>query len=195
MDDINKQVDIRGNIDDKVHKAIALDNIEEFIKELESKDKMTIQELKFIEYHLILGYTVKRSMMLAGYELSSEGMYFYRAKKIIGKFEARAADHRQIMRALGAGEVFVINGMLALAKTATSEIVKKGALDSLAKWLDMDREKLQGSGGVTVIIQALDGAQQQVNVGGAPPPSPTPGRLSYQHPQPLTPGQPITITD
>ena len=193
-DDLNKQVFFEGNIDDDIKQPALLDDIEEFIKELESKEKLTIQELKFIEYHLVLKYTVKRSMMLAGYRESSEGMYFYRAKKIVGKFEARAADHRQIMRALGAGEVFVISGMFELAKKAGSEIVKKGALDSLAKWLDMDKERLQGSGGVTVIIQALDGAQQQVNVGTPGQPA-LPPHPSYQHPQPGKPGQPITITD
>ena len=194
-DNIDNMSDSLENIDSKDDSPILLDNIEEIVKELNSKDKLTIQELKFIEYHLILKYTVKRSMMLAGYRLSSEGMYFYRAKKIIGKFEARAEDHRQIMRALGAGEVFVIESMFKLAKSAQSEIVKKGALDSLAKWLDMEKDKLQRSGGVTVIIQALDGSQQQVNLGGAPSPSPTPGQAPYQHPRPLVPGQPITITD
>ena len=125
---------------------------------------MTPRELLFIEYHVIKGEPRRKAMILAGFTENSEGMYYYRSQKIIRKFESREEDHREIMRALGAGEVFIINSMYSLAKSAKSEIVQKGALDSLARWIGMDKELVQGSHGVTVIIQGADGAQQQVNI-------------------------------
>ena len=170
-----------------------LENIEEIVKGLESKEKLTIKELKFIEYHIVRGFPVQKSMILAGYQANSEGMYHYHAKKIVRKYEEHEEDRRKIQRALGYGEVFVIQEMGKLAKNATSELAKARAIASLGVWLGMDKESLQGNQGITVIIQGYDGAQQQVNVGF--PPAPSPLELGgFNHPQPSQPGQPIMIT-
>ena len=192
------------NLEDMISKddiPALLDNIEEIVKGLESKEKLTPQELKFTEYHLVLDFPVIKSMKSAGYDFNSDGTYFYQAKKIIGKFEARAEDHRNIMRALGAGEVYIVNSMLLLSKKAKSEIVRKAALDSLAKWIGIDKEVLQGNQGVTVIIQAAGDAQAQVNIAGGPGeaggpgPLPGPNQPPYQHPQPRIMGKPVVILD
>lgn len=192
---INNIKDIRdeGSIEDYNKSPEILENIDEIVKALDLKGKMTVQELKFIQYHIVKGDTVKRAMIMAGYDVTVEGTMYYRAKKIIEKYEANEEDHRNIMRALGAGEVFVIAGMVKLAKEATSEIAKAQALTTLGKWLGMDKDVLQAGQGVTVIIQAYDGAQQQVTV-GAQGLLPAPHPSGYHHPQPSVPGQPIQIT-
>ena len=185
IDDIDKCSDIRS-ID-------VLDDIGEIIKSIDLKGRLTQQEAIFIENHIVLGKNRILSMKIAGYEESCEGTYYYKARKIIQKFEGNEEDHRNIMRALGAGEVFVIDNLIKLAKHANSEIVKANALNTLGKWLGMDKETLQGAGGITIVMQAYDGSKQQVNVGTNVPP-PSPGTPTYQHPQPGKPGQPITIT-
>lgn len=170
-----------------------LDQIEKIVNEVNFKEKMTVKELKFIEYHLVKGETIKRAMMLAGYRDLENNHLYWLAKKIVNKYEERAADHRTIMRAIGAGEAAVSAGLLHLARTATSEVARVQAYTTLAKMLGMQKDILQGNEGVTVIIQGPD-ACVQVNAGQAPtlpgPTTPAP----YQHPTSTIPGKPITIT-
>jgi hypothetical protein len=169
------------------------ENIEKLIKDSSLKDKLTSQELHFIDYHLTQGLPINKAMILAGYKDLAERWMYYKAKKIIQRYEAQAEDRRQIMRALGYGETWVIQQLAHEAKTAPSSGARVQALIALGKWLGMDQEALQGAGGITVIIQALD-SPTQVNIGQPPgaPALPDPG--GYRHPQPGRPGGPVTIT-
>ena len=84
----------------------------------------------------------------------------------------KAQDHRIIARALGAGEVFVIKGLMDLAKNSTSGIVKRAALADLAKILGLTKEQLDGAGGVTIIFEGSGTPGATASLPGAPlPPS------------------------
>lgn len=179
-----------NNIDNTI---LVLSEIEKAVTELDEKTQLTAQELKFIEYHIVMGLAVVKSMKLAGYFENSDGMYFYRSKKILRRYEEREEDRRHIQRALGYGEVFVIDSMAKLAKGAKSEIARANAIATLGRWLGMDKEVLQGAGGVTIVIQAYDGAQQQINVSPTTIPRPQEA-LSFDHPHPSSPGGTVTIT-
>ena len=172
------------------------EKVEDMIKGSSLKDlkaKLSGQELKFINYHLGQGLGIEQSMILAGYEgLSKSGLYFV-AKRTVERYEAQAEDRRQIMRALGVGEVAVVKRLWHEAQTAASAGARVQALTTLGKWLGLDTEAIQGAQGITVIIQALEGGAQQINLQPPGQPAlPEPG--GYRHPQPARPGQPITIT-
>ena len=125
-----------------------------------------------------------------------EGGWSYRNARFreghSGRGETQTEDHRIIMRAIGAGEVAVAAGLFQLARTAASEVARVAAYTTLSKMLGMQKEILQGSEGVTVIIQGPD-ACVQVNAGAPGPALPAPTQPAYQHPQPTMPGKPITI--
>jgi hypothetical protein len=98
------------------------------------------------------------------------------------------------MRALGFGEFFAIQEMAKLATSATSEVARAQAITTLGKWLELDKQNLQGTEGVTIIIQGPD-ACVQVNT-GQPGQTPAPSQPApYQHPTSAIPGKPITIID
>ncbi len=170
-----------------------LDEVQAEIEDINAKTELlSIQELKFIEYHLRIGLPIKKAMKKAGYRGLKPGKLYYTAIKIVEKYERRAQDHRKIMRLLGAGEVFVIQNQKDLAKNAKSEVARQAANATIGKWLGMSGELSHSNEGVTVIIQGPDAAVQ-INT-GQPTKTPAPTQQApYQHPQPSRPGEPIQI--
>jgi hypothetical protein len=134
-------------------------------------------------------------MIQAGYKNLSERTLYFRARKILQKYEVKAEDHRTIMRAVGCGEVAVITRLWHEAQTSQSAGARVQALTTLGKWLDLDKEAIQAGQGVTIVIQAPGGSQQQINVQAAGPSTPpaSPGPQPYSHPV-GQPGKPIQIT-
>ena len=183
---------ILDNIDRGDNNIDLLNDLEQIVKSIDMKEKMSIQELKFIEFHIVKGESKKRAMLLAGYRNLDNNHLYWIAKKIVQKYEGHTEDHRIIMRAIGAGEVAVAAGLFQLARTAASEVARVAAYTTLSKMLGMQKEILQGSEGVTVIIQGPD-ACVQVNAGSPGLALPAPTQPAYQHPQPTMPGKPITI--
>ncbi len=116
------------------------------------------------------------------------------ANSITGvKHDAGGPDPAKVCRAIGLGEVAVLKGVKRLAEKSRSDTVRIRAYELLAKILRMVREDSQQREGITVVIQALEGSAQQVNL----TPSGQPPQLqqsSYQHPQPTRPGEPVVIT-
>jgi len=109
-----------------------------------------------------------------------------------GKHVRHAPDPAKVFRLAGLGEIAVARMVRRLAERAKSEVVRLRALELAAKILRMIREDSEQNEGITVIIQALEGSAQQVNL--TPPGQPPQIQQgSYQHPQPAKPGQPITI--
>jgi orotate phosphoribosyltransferase-like protein len=167
-------------------------NLETETDRIDCKSALTLQEQIFLDLNLIEKKSIKDAMIQAGYQDLPERTIYFRAKKILQKYESRAEDHRNIMRAVGAGEVAVISKMWEEAQTAQSAVARVQALTTLGKWLGLAKEVVEGVQGVTIVIQAPDPQQQAVSPG--PPPLPAlPGPPPYQHPQPARPGEPITI--
>lgn len=109
------------------------------------------------------------------------------------KLAKHGPDPSKVFRLVGLGEIAVARIVKRLAERAKSEVVRLRACELAAKVLRMIREDSQEREGITVIIQALEGSAQQVNL--TPPGQPPQLQQgSYQHPQPAKPGQPIQIT-
>jgi hypothetical protein len=83
------------------------------------------------------------------------------------------------------GEVGIAKGLIELAKTAKSEMVKLGAYDKLSKCLGLQKEVIEGGGGLTIIFEPPDGPQ----VERLPGPRPA-GAIT----QALPGGKPLMIT-
>ena len=113
-------------------------------------------------------------MNLAGYQNMNDRYKQYLAAQIIQRYESQAEDHQIIARALGAGEVFVIKGLMDLAKNSTSGIVKRAALADLAKILGLTKEQLEGAGGVTIIFEGAGAPGATATLPGAPGAPPLP---------------------
>ena len=132
------------------------------------KDKLTLKELKFIEIYVSGEYTMDKAMILAGYEGYHIKSLYRLGRKIVQRYESQAGDHRIIARAMGAGETFIINTLLSLAKNSKSELIRLNATAQLAKILGLTKEILESAGGLTVIFGP---PPAQPGVPGAPPPS------------------------
>ena len=98
-------------------------------------------------------------MELAGYTGYHQRWVYYLAAKIIQKYESRAEDHRKIARAIGAGEVTVLQGLLTLAQTARAEAVRCRAWESLASCLGLKSEPVELFVGVSINIMGQDQAR------------------------------------
>jgi hypothetical protein len=133
------------------------------------KDKLTEKELRFLEIYMSGNYTIEKAMVAVGYNDLHPRYRYFLASKIIQKYESQAEDHRNIFREMGAGEVEVVSGLLNLAKTAKSEMVRLNAYSMIAKCLGLTKEIIEGAGGVTVIFEA---SPAQPGPPGAPPPPP-----------------------
>ena len=135
-------------------------------------DKLTTKELSFLNNYLSGQVTIIQAMDSAGYANMHERYKYHLASKIIQRYESQAQDHRIIARALGAGEVFVIKGLMDLARDSTSGLVKRAALADLAKILGLTKEQLEGAGGVTIIFEGAGAPGATASLPGAPlPPS------------------------
>ena len=133
------------------------------------KDKLTEKELRFLEIYMSGNYTIEKAMIAAGY-IGYNQKYLYRlSRNIVEKYESQADDHRKIFRAMGAGEVAVVEGLLKLARKAKSEMVRLNAWSMVAKCLGLTKEQIEGAGGVTIIFE---GSDKPTALPGAPlPPS------------------------
>jgi len=168
-------------------------------EEVNKKTTLTIQEATFLDLHFIDRMTIKEAMVKAGYADMGERNLYFKAQKIIQKYEVRAEDHRHIMRAVGAGEARVITHLWHLAQKAGSDTAKVAATTTLGKWLGMDKDQQQGGTAVQIVLQAAQGSAQQINVGGPAPTLPAEAgqaqgvTVTFQHPG-GEPGKPVQIT-
>ena len=80
------------------------------------------------------------AMISAGYTEGNLESNHYRARKIISKYESLAGEHRKTFRAVGAGEVAVAQGLLELATTSKSEMVRLNAWTAIGKILGLTQE-------------------------------------------------------
>jgi hypothetical protein len=167
-------VTIQNDSDNQESKGVTIEDRKE---KCDIKEKLTLKELKFLELHLTEGMAINKAMIIAGYGHVSEVWRYNLAKRIILKHECQAGDHRKIFRIIGAGETAVAMGLLTLAQTAKSEMVRLNAWASLAKVLGLTKEVLEQAEGIQIIINpgyqpAADQDQPAaLELSKAPPPS------------------------
>lgn len=163
-DNINN-IDDMGDMGDKT----------DFLSASDYKEKLTGKEWKFLSLYLSGSKTMLNSMKSAGYRAAQDTYLFLLAKKILIKYESQTEDHRIIFRAMGAGEVFVANGLIELAKTSKSDMVRLNAYAQIAKILGLTKEQLEGAGGVTIIFEGSTSGPAALPGGppGLPPGSPS----------------------
>lgn len=136
-----------------------------------------------MELYFTGDYTQIKAMKSAGYEAANDSYLNLLAKKIISKYESLTQDHRIIARAMGAGEVAVLNSLISLMKSA-NERIRLDATINMAKILGMTKEQLEGAGGVTIIFEAPDQP-------GQAPPLALPG--GPEAPKPVIYEQPVKM--
>lgn len=154
--------------------------------EIDIKSQLTLSELKFIEIYLAgrmdkeKGMTIEKAMDLAGYEKYHPTYKRLLASKIIAKYECQAGDHRKIMRAMGYGEVKVIELLIDSAENAPTATVKLNARLGLAKCLGLNNDVVQTHAGVNIIItgrsqrppEAVEGGGRPAQIHAIQPPKP-----------------------
>jgi hypothetical protein len=174
INNINKGIDSKSNnyCSEVLSKQIDID----------IKAKMTLQELNFLEIYLSGRVTIDKAMIQAGYGHYSQDWRYKLAQKIVIKYESQAADHRIIFRAMGAGEVAVVEGLLKLARGAKSEMVRLNAWSMIAKCIGLTKEQIEGVGGITIIFEQPDspGIQPSASLDPGKPEQPQP--VTYQAP-------------
>lgn len=138
-------------------------NLETATDRIDCKSALTLQEQIFLDLHLIEKKSIKDAMIQSGYNDLPERTIYFRAKKILQKYEAQTEDHRSIMRAIGAGEVAVISKMWEEVQTSQSAVARVQALTTLGKWLGLAKEVVEGAGGITIIFEAADQAGQPIS--------------------------------
>jgi hypothetical protein len=131
--------------------------------------QLTMKELRFIEFYLTGDLTVDKAMESAGYEGYHTKSLYRLGRKIVEKYESHSGDHRKIMRAMGYGEVKVIEMLIDSAENASSATVKLNARVALAKCLGLNNDVVQSNVGVNIIITGRSGAScEPVDGGGRP---------------------------
>ena len=130
------------------------------------KSKLTDRELRFIEIYLSQGCNQEKAMIQAGYTEYGKDYRLKLATKIVAKYEQQAGDHRKIMRAMGYGEVRVLQMIADSAENGKSEIVRLNAKLAMAKFLGLSQEAIQANQGITIVIQGQD---QRVAIMGSQP--------------------------
>jgi hypothetical protein len=124
----------------------------EILDTYDTKSKMTPQELKFLEYHLVMQFRIIKAMSMSGYKVGTNTYKYLLAKKILQKYEEQADDHRKIFRAVGLGEIAVAKGILKACQKARTTKELTDAYGLAAKCLGLQREVIEGAGGITLII-------------------------------------------
>ena len=178
---------------DKEKEPEIVESVDQVLQTIDLKGKLTEQEGKFIEYHLIKGEPVRRALILADYPVEPDSTMYFRGRKIVQKLEASTDDHRKILRAVGAGEVAVAQGLLMIARDKNAGAVARvAAYTTLGKMLGMSKEVIEGRKGITIVIEGP--RQERATIpppGGGHAPAPQP-----QIPGPVyPPGKAITITE
>ena len=143
-------------------------------KPLNLKEVITDKEYLFLNSYLSGGITIDEAMIQAGYGNYHEKYRYQLSRKIIEKYESQADDHRKIARAMGAGEVTIVEGLLKLARTAKGEMVRLNAWSQLSKILGLTKEQLDGAGGVTIIFEGAGAPGATASLPGAPGAPPLP---------------------
>jgi hypothetical protein len=105
------------------------------------------------------------------------------------KHVLHAPDPAKVLQAVGLGMIKVAREVNRLIDKSKSDTVRIRSLELAAKIHRMVREDDQQVQGVSIILEG-PGAAVQVNLQGPPPTNEPP---DYTHPQPSTPGKPITI--
>jgi len=121
--------------------------------EFDLKTQITEKELKFIQLYLSGEYTTEIAMNLSGYENLHPRYKYFLASKIIQKYESSAGEHRKTFRAVGAGEVSVAQGLLKLATTAKSEMVRLNAWIAIGKILGLTQDVVAINQGIQIVIK------------------------------------------
>jgi hypothetical protein len=179
-----------------------MEEVDECLERIGEKGILSTKEIKFLYYALSEKMPILKALKISGIlnicdKKISERTCYRLAERIIKKYEAHEADHRKIFRAIGLGEIRVALGILALCDAPERRWQAKG-LELASKNLGLQKDYIEGSQGVTVIIQGPDAAVQ-INRGiPGQPPLPheaPPDEGSYRHPKPAIPGKPIKIID
>ena len=123
------------------------------IPEPNLKEHFTEKELLFIEIFLAGGCSRMEAMISAGYTEGNLESNHYRARKIISKYESLAGEHRKTFRAVGAGEVAVAQGLLELATTSKSEMVRLNAWTAIGKILGLTQDVVAVNQGIQIVIK------------------------------------------
>lgn len=150
------------------------------------KGQLNLKEQRFIELYLTGDLTVDKAMESVGYVGYHPNSLYRLGRKIVQKYEHQAGDHRKIMRALGWGEVRVIQSLIEAATGFNSETVRLNARIALAKCLGIQKE----------IMEQAEGIQIVINQGGLAPQS-QPGQhrpAQVNQDQPPTLPAPLSIT-
>jgi hypothetical protein len=134
-------------------------------RDIDVKAELTAKELTFLRLHLLEGLDQISAMKSSGYRSTQDKYLQYVAKKILIKYESRTEDHRKIFRDIGAGEVAVAKGLLKLATTAKSEMVRLNAWATIAKCLGLTKEVVEGVEGIQIVINSSRGLAPQPQPG------------------------------
>jgi hypothetical protein len=164
---------------------VGLEGLENETPTLDLKSQLTLKERRFIELYLTGDLTVDKAMESAGYEGYHKKSLYRLGRKIVEKYESQAGDHRKIFRSIGAGEVAVAKGLLKLATTAKSEMVRLNAWATIAKCLGLQKEQVDAVTGISIVI----------NTGQPAPTGPGPdgGRPALIHQEPKLVPRAISI--
>lgn len=175
--------------------------VDEDIKELKDisiKDKLTAQELHFLEIYFNSPrvkdqdrMTIDKAMILSGYGDFSERMRYLIARKTFQKYAKAAPDAAKIFRKLGFDPVRVAMGIIDHAENAPPT-VSLNALKLAAQCQGMIDAPDNPNLGITI----------NLNVGPSPSPgaaAPAPGVVGVfgapdEPAQPASPRKPLQIT-
>jgi hypothetical protein len=165
------------NSDDDIKSVISLE------------DKLTAQELRFLELSLDSSISIKDAIISAGYTDLSDPQIYRLAKKIVKKYERATLDGRNIMIDIGFGPRAVAQRLKHLALEANSEIVQLGAVKEAAKATRLTQEPQQTHQGVKIIINC------PAPDPNAPPPAGPPSfEIQPERPRLPMPSRPLQIT-
>ncbi len=178
------------------------DNIVNNINEIDKvsiKDKLTSQELRFLEIYFSSDHikgtnkvTTDKAMILAGYGHFTQDWRYKLAKKIVIKYERCGGEATKIFQELGFGQIKVAQGIIDKAENAKSEMVSLKALALAAKCCRMTEEKERTGQGININIITTAAAAP-----GGPSPGPGPAQVVIQGEapaQPVAPRKPLQIT-
>jgi hypothetical protein len=165
-------------------------NSDDDIKSMISlEDKLTEQELKFLEYSLDSTVTIENALKLAGYKNLSKNQIYRLAKKIEKKYERATLDGRNIMIDIGFGPRAVAQRLKHLALEARSEMVQLQATVHAAKATRLVHEPQESHQGVKIIINC-----PPPDPNAPPPPGPPSFTLEPERPRIPPPSRPLQIT-
>ena len=111
------------------------------------KDQLTAKEVKFLEIYCSGEVSMERAMVLAGYETGHPNSVYYRAHKIIKRYERQTGDARKIFQDIGFGQLTIAQGIKNKALLAKSEMVSLNAYQLAARYSDAGGAPSQSPGG------------------------------------------------